>query len=410
MGTRAPTGVCRAAAWIALVGAGIAFVGGGTAWANTAPVTTVKCGSPAHVALYRSVQHDAVRAVTHRVTIIDQVHVPGVPAVEEVSHVEFTTVDGEGNPVGDGWTATGRTWTIEDSAAWTEYEWQRKVIDQPAVPGTPAVPPVTHEEIEVVTPAWDEKVVDSEEWTEYVPGSWWSWSPNSDQGPFDGPPSFPTDERGTWQGPHENGGPGPDEEGTYNTSNGNSGNASWVHRGPKIEVVHPEQSHLVHHEAVTRTETVVDVPGIPAVPAVEEVSHLQTEWTRSQDTAPDGDGWALTGEQRIHPATTHTRYEWTRTVVDTPYVPAIPEIPELSHTEIVVEVEAVPGWTEQVLVARAVPAGAPCAAVAAVVTPTAVTPASLAQTGLDLTLPLGAGLAMVCAGGVLVTVRRTGSN
>jgi hypothetical protein len=56
--------------------------------------------------------------------------------------------------------------------------------------------------------------------------------------------------------------------------------------------VHPEQSHLVHHEAVTRTETVVDAERIQAVLAVEEASHVETFWTRSQDTAPDGDGWA----------------------------------------------------------------------------------------------------------------------
>lgn len=407
MGNRAPD-LRRAATWFALVGAGLAVTGGSTAWASTTPVTTQKCGSPAHAALYRTVEHEAVPAVTHEVTVIDQAYVPGVPAVEEVSHVELTTVDGEGTPEGEGWTASGTTWTIEDSAAWTEYQWQRKVIDLPAVPGIPAVPPVTHEETVVVTPAWDEKVVDSEEWTEYTPGSWWNWAPNKDQGPFDGPPSFPDDERGTWHGPHENGGPVPDEPGTYNVSNDNSGNASWFHRGPTTEVVHPEESHWVHHEAVTESVTVVDVEGTPALPGVEEVSHLETIWTRSQDTAPDGDGWSLTGEQRVHPATTHTRYEWTRTVVDVPYSPAVPESPEVSHVEVVVDVEAVPALTEQVLVAKAVPAGPPCAAPAAAVNPTDA-PASLAQTGLDLTLPLGAGLAMVFAGGVLVAVRRVGS-
>lgn len=408
MGTRAPTNLRRTAAWATLVGAGIAFAGGSTAWASTAPGTTVTCGAPAHAALYRTVQHDAVPAVTHEVKVIDRVYVPGVPAVEEVSHVELAAVDGDGTPVGENWTATGRFWIIEDGAAWTEYEWQRKVIDQPAVPGTPAVPPVTHEETVIVHPAWDEKVIDSEEWTESTTGSWWTWSPNRDQERFDGPPSFPSDGRGTWQGPHEKGGPGPEEEGTYNISNADNGNSSWFHRGPRTEIVHPEESHLVHHDAVTRTETVVDVDGIPAVPAVEEVSHVETAWTRGQDSPPEGSGWSLTGEQAHHSATSHIRYEWTRTVVDTPYSPAVPEVPELSHLAIVVDVEAVPARIERVLISVAVPAGPPCAALPTAVSP-AVAPESLAQTGPDVALPFGAGLALVVAGGALVAVRRAGS-
>ena len=35
-----------------------------------------------------------------------------------------------------------------------------------------------------------------------VDATWWNRSPNKDQGPFEGPPAFPTDPRGTWQGPH----------------------------------------------------------------------------------------------------------------------------------------------------------------------------------------------------------------
>ncbi len=409
MGTRAPTNLRRTAALVTVVGAGIAFAGGSTAWASTAPVTTATCGTPAHAALYRTVQHEAVPAVTHQVKVIDQAYVPGVPAVEEVSHLELIIVDGDGTPAGENWTPTGRSWTIQDSAAWTEFEWQRTVIDQAASPGTPAVPPVTHEETVVVHDAWDEKVVDSHEWTESVTGKWWNWSPNKDQGPFDGPPSFPSDDRGTWQGPHENGGPGPEDEGTYNISHSDSGNASWFHRGPKIEIVHPEVSHFVHHDAVTRTETVVDVEGIPAVPATEEISHVETAWTRDQDTPPEGSGWALTGEEVHRSATSHTQYEWARTVVDTAYVPAVPEVPEQSHMVVVVDVEAIPAWTEKVLVVKAVPAGPPCAASPASVTPTAVSTESLAQTGLDLALPLGAGFALVFAGGVLVAVRRIGA-
>ena len=60
-----------------------------------------------------------------------------------------------------------------------------------------------------------------------VAATWWNWSPNKDQGPFDGPPAFPTDPRGTWQGPHSDGGPAQDATGTF--LNGN-GNGDWFHR------------------------------------------------------------------------------------------------------------------------------------------------------------------------------------
>ncbi len=79
----------------------------------------------------------------------------------------------------------------------------------PATEGTPAVPGI---------PA--------------VPGKsavWASFSPNKDQGPLTGTPSYPSDSRGTWNvtdkipGGHE----GPD--GTYSQSGG-SGNGSWFYR------------------------------------------------------------------------------------------------------------------------------------------------------------------------------------
>lgn len=439
MSTRATTSVRRTAACLTLVGAGFAFAGGSTAWATTTTVTPATCGTPAHPALYQTVHHDAVPALTHEATVIDQAYVPGVPAIDEVSHVESTTVDGDGTPEGEGWTATGTTWTIEDSAAWTEYKWRRKVIDQAAVPGSPAVPAVTHEETVVVTPSWHEKVIDSPavpevaEVTEMVTVV--------DQPAWD---ETVVDKRGyayvqkttdkvtfRWS-PSWNG----------EDSNGNDYGWSRAPGHDKTTVIHhpaethqervvvtpyspaaPEVSHLVHHEAVTRTETVVDIAAIAAVPAIEEVSHRETGWTRDQGTAPEGHGWALTGKQVDHPATTHTRYEWTRTVVDTPAVAAIPEVPEASHTETVVDAEAVPARTERVLASEALPAGQPCAALPTAVsgmvppatTPTAVTPTAvaaetLAQTGLDLALPLGAGLAMVFVGGALVAVRRVGSS
>ena len=137
------------------------------------------------------------------------------------------------------------------------------------------------------TAAWDEQVIDVPEHNVHhdavthivhhdavtVAGHWWNWSPNKDQGPFDGPPSFPTDPRGTWEGDHAVGGPIPDAEGTYQT--GEAGNADWFHRGPRIvtepasdEVVVDEEAwdetipatyKTVHHDAVAAVPGVCDV-------------------------------------------------------------------------------------------------------------------------------------------------------
>lgn len=89
-----------------------------------------------------------------------------------------------------------------------------------------------------------------------TPDLWWNWSPNKDQGPFDGPPAFPNDERGTWQGPHENGGPDQDTFGTFNSSNGDNGRASWFHRDHGTPGVDAYDETVVDSEAYD--ETVVD--------------------------------------------------------------------------------------------------------------------------------------------------------
>ena len=105
---------------------------------------------------------------------------------------------------------------------------------------------------------------------ETVPGAWWNWSPNQDQGPFEGPPSFPTDARGTWQGPHIEGGPDQELTGTFNSSHGNSGNASWFHRAlPTVETVEDEAASteeiITNYSEVTCPEPTEELTQLPAV-------------------------------------------------------------------------------------------------------------------------------------------------
>lgn len=116
----------------------------------------------------------------------------------------------------------------------------------PAVPGTPAVPAVTQ-----TIPA--------------VAGFWQNFSPNNQQGPFIGPPTWPTDLRGTWQGPHTNGGPQQDAQGVF--QNG-QGNGSWFYRQQPVA----EQVIIITSEipAVPGTPAIPAVPATPEVPAVTE--------------------------------------------------------------------------------------------------------------------------------------------
>ena len=94
-------------------------------------------------------------------------------------------------------------WTRSVPQSHTEYHFAKftRTKTREWVPGTPAIPG---------TPAV------------YGPDLWWNWSPNDTQGPQDYVPAFPSDDRGTWQGPHENGGPMQDTYGTFQTGGGNS--------------------------------------------------------------------------------------------------------------------------------------------------------------------------------------------
>lgn len=149
---------------------------------------------------------------------------------------------------------------VRASADCTPTDPTTEVIEHPAA---------THEE--TIT------VVDVPETTEVIPATpdlWWNWSPNKDQGPFDGPPDFPVDPRGTWEGPHENGGPSQDTYGTFQQGNGNG---SWFHR----EHGTPEQTIVTPAVTHEETVTVVDVPAY-----TETITHPGTSCPTPPKTTP----------------------------------------------------------------------------------------------------------------------------
>lgn len=150
---------------------------------------------------------------------------------------------------------------IPQDATETTYKWIDNPDYQPAVEGVHH-DAVTHEE-EGDAP-------------------WWNWSPDDTKGPQDYTPDFPNDERGTWH-LHSTGGPEKDSYGTFNVSNGGSGNSSWFHRE------HGEVVVVVDHEAY-------DEPGTPAVgePQIkvvdveghDAVTCDEPSWTPTYTTPP----------------------------------------------------------------------------------------------------------------------------
>lgn len=153
--------------------------------------------------------------------------------------------------------------------------------------GLPGASAASDEQPCVPAAAWTETIehpaITHEVTVPGTPDLWWNWSPNKQQEPFEGPPDFPVDARGTWQGPHENGGPEQGTYGTFNTSNGENGRASWFHREKgtpetTITVVDKEAwTETIEHPAVvcettppTPTQTPEVTPSVTPEPTPTE--------------------------------------------------------------------------------------------------------------------------------------------
>lgn len=228
--------------------------------------------------------------------------------------------------------------TIVDNVAWTEK------IEHPAVTHT------VHHAAETKEVAHDA-----------IPGHWWDFAPNDQKKPFNGPPSFPTDSRGTWIGPHTNGGPSQDLTGTFQQGNGHG---SWFHR-----------------EAGTAawTETVI----------------VKAAWN---EIVVDKAAWTETIE---HPATTH-EVKHDAVVCDTPTTPVEPTTPD---EPVVPDNPKTPDAPdENVDVDTPVSVAPPASQVPVPLTVEAGS-AGLPNTGGPSTLGLLFGAAMLLSGAALVTRR-----
>lgn len=139
--------------------------------------------------------------------------------------------------------------------------------DQPCVPSDAYDEVIHHDAV-----THEETVVDSQE----VPEVWANFSPDHQEGPFEGPPAYPTDERGTWHihdkipAGHE----GPD--GVYQRDNPGNGNGDWFYRqNYQAEVSHTvtivdqeAYDEVIHHDAVT-----CEGPQPPPIVTTQHIEH-----------------------------------------------------------------------------------------------------------------------------------------
>lgn len=157
--------------------------------------------------------------------------------------------------------------------------------DEPCVPQEAWSETIEHPE--VTEEAFHEAVTETirhEAVTETVEGVWANFSPNDNKGLFDGPPTWPSDPRGTWNihGQLPPGQAGPD--GVYQQG---SGNSSWFYRqAEKVTLIEEAYDEVVVVEEAW-TEIVV-VAGAwtetiehPAVTCPEGPDEIVPNWSHT---------------------------------------------------------------------------------------------------------------------------------
>jgi len=168
-------------------------------------------------------------------------------------------------------------------------------------------------------PAWTEVTPDIEhpavyetvEVTPAVEGSpaiWANFSPNDQHATFVGPPTYPTDERGTW---HDHGTLPPGqagEDGVYANGNPDKG-GNWFYRQAAVEAQPAVTEERLVTEAYTEDVPDIEHPAVPAVTCEEPPPAVTAEQCYSVAVGPhstnlDPNGWTFT-ETR---ATGHNDY------------------------------------------------------------------------------------------------------
>jgi hypothetical protein len=170
-----------------------------------------------------------------------------------------------------------------------------------------------------------------------VPDVWQNFSPNRDQGTFTGPPSWPTDSRGTWE--HQGKSIPPGQAGPDGVYQNGQGNGSWFYRHAGSPAVPASEETVVDEPA--KDISVLDTPAHdmfvphPAVTCDDETTVCEEPSTIVEGvcTPPSNpqceEGQVLQGETCVTPPTgpvceaPSTLVEGVCTVADPPNEPTV---------------------------------------------------------------------------------------
>jgi LPXTG-motif cell wall-anchored protein len=148
-------------------------------------------------------------------------------------------------------------------------------------------------------------------WVKGEAGFWQNFEPNKDQGTFQGPPSWPSDLRGTWSKAKENGGPQQDTSGVF--QNG-EGNGSWFYRDLGTEGSWGDWGPWTDWGAKPLNDDGRDRGPLPhgegkgwqreyryvVVGQFQNGSTTETsEWLRESAGPPQGEGWEVTDKRFV---------------------------------------------------------------------------------------------------------------
>lgn len=309
----------------------------------------------------------AVDAVTYEAYKFERTVVvtPAVPGKEAVTETKEKW--SKSNFI-KGWENTGETRTVVTTPAveavaevsHQEYRFQRTVIDQPYVPGTPAVPAKTEPYlISEAVPAQAEEAYTRYQYNkqtmtvrehkhgkvEHV-SDWSWWAGNAPRWSNTNPGVLESGLHGVWtEGP-------------------------WTYTRTYRYVATDVTEKVVTKPAVPGKDAVWGTreisPAIPAVPETPEVSHVETtDWVRE---APAGEGWVQIDERKVVdaeavagvPEVSHVEYRHTKTVVLEEAVAPVEEVTKTETSEWVTDKPEGEGWEQveqkTVVVKEAVPA------------------------------------------------------
>jgi LPXTG-motif cell wall-anchored protein len=148
--------------------------------------------------------------------------------------------------------------------AWASTE---QCVPSAGSPATPAQGDPTIPNPDYVAPkdAVGEPTIPNPDYVAPVEGTdgfWTNFQPNNSKEPFVGPPSYPTDERGTWGEPKKNGGPQKDAEGVYANGNPNKG-GNWFYRVQPVEEVKESGTPTIPNPDYVAPTDAVGEPTIP---------------------------------------------------------------------------------------------------------------------------------------------------